>query len=624
MDFHIWNSMRFWIVGVLLLTISQSAFGQKDKPKIERQRAVSTEEDTPVTIQLTDLVVRDKDDWFYPLGFTLKVYPGENYTVVNSTVTPALNFSGRLKVRVTVNDGKHDSDPYDMDVDVKPVNDPPVITSQATLTTKENQAITLKESDLTITDPDNTKFTLTISGGANYAFSNQTITPAKDFTGQLTVPVAANDGKINSAPFNVLINVLPVNDVPKITGQSQLTTEKNKPVAIELSHLTVADSDNPYPTGFTLHISPPANNSYTVNGNVIHPSPNFEGTLSVPLRVNDGTDFSASYNFQITVRAGNNAPVITGQTPVSIKEDEVFTMTLFMLQVSDSDNAYPNGFTLKVSNGNNYTVNGTQITPAQNFTGKLIVRVVVNDGKNDSAPFDFEINVGSTNDSPIVTLEPEALIFQPGKGPVFLSELLQISDAENDSITQAEISFFPQFYIPGYDELKFQAGDIIKVNFDFQRGVLFFSGKAPIAEYITAIKGVQYNYLAGPESFIEGKKFSITVSDRFSTSAVVTREIRTKALDIDLDIPTGFTPNGDLSNDTWIIKPLKASEELNHAVVRVYNRHGQKMFETVGFDKAWDGKLNGEVLPCDSYFYTIDLGNNYIKSAIKGIVTILR
>src|SRR5687768_12499003 len=100
--------MRFWLILLALFSVSEVAFAQKDKPKIERSRPVSTDEEQAVTIQLTDLVVRDRDDWFYPIGFTLTVHPGENYTVTTNTVTPALNFSGKLKVKVTVNDGEYD------------------------------------------------------------------------------------------------------------------------------------------------------------------------------------------------------------------------------------------------------------------------------------------------------------------------------------------------------------------------------------------------------------------------------------------------------------------------------------------------------------------------------------
>lgn len=616
--------MRCWLFIFICFSFTGTSFGQKDKPKIQDQRPVSTDEDHAVTIQLIDLVVRDRDDWFYPFGFTLTVHPGENYTVSTHTVTPAPNFHGKLKVTVTVNDGEHDSNPYDLEVTVRPVNDAPIITAQVPLSTKQNQPLTIKVTDLTIIDPDDKQFTLNVAAGTNYSVSGPTITPSPNFTGLLTVNVTASDGKVNSAPFNLKVDVIPVNFIPKITGQASLATDESTPIVIQLSHLTVVDQDNPFPTGFTLHISPPANNTYSVSGNTVQPAVNFEGVLSVPIRVNDGKDFSEVYNLQITVRPGNNAPIITGQSPVSIKEDEVFTMLLSYLFVSDPDNTYPNGFTLKISNGTNYSVSNSQITPAKNFTGKLIVGVVVNDGTNDSAPFNFQINVGSTNDSPVITLEVDALIFQPGKGAVFITEAIQITDPENDSLTQAEIAFFPQFYTPGYDELRYTGSDILKTSFDLQRGILLFSGRAPISEYLKAIKAVQYNFVAGPEAFIDGKKFSIKVSDSFSTSEAATRGIRTKALNVDLDIPSGFTPNGDAANDTWVIKPLKASEELNAAVVRVYHRNGALLFEATGFEKAWDGRHNGEVLPCDSYFYTIDLGDNYVKTPIKGVVTILR
>src|SRR5687768_1425910 len=109
--------MRGWLC-VVLLFYTVSASGQGDKPRIEGQFPVSTNEDQAVTIRLTDLQVRDRDDWFYPFGFTLTVHPGDNYTVINQTVTPNTNFNGVLKVKVTVNDGENDSNPFQMDVTV--------------------------------------------------------------------------------------------------------------------------------------------------------------------------------------------------------------------------------------------------------------------------------------------------------------------------------------------------------------------------------------------------------------------------------------------------------------------------------------------------------------------------
>src|SRR5690348_6365323 len=95
----------FWILSMGLI-VRQNAFAQDDtrgnnRPKIKGQSEVTTDEEVPVTIQLTDLVVEDKDDWFYPLGFTMKLYEGDDYTFSGRTVTPDKDFEGTLEVRVT-------------------------------------------------------------------------------------------------------------------------------------------------------------------------------------------------------------------------------------------------------------------------------------------------------------------------------------------------------------------------------------------------------------------------------------------------------------------------------------------------------------------------------------------
>jgi gliding motility-associated-like protein len=91
-----------------------------------------------------------------------------------------------------------------------------------------------------------------------------------------------------------------------------------------------------------------------------------------------------------------------------------------------------------------------------------------------------------------------------------------------------------------------------------------------------------------------------------------------------LDIPNAFTPNDDHANDTWKITPLKDSNWFTTAVIRVYNNRGKLVYQSVGLDHAWDGRLNGDVLPPDVYFYTIEVDLPHAKSNYKGVVTILR
>jgi gliding motility-associated-like protein len=374
-----------------------------DAPQIIGQVPISVGESQPVTLTLSHLTVFDPDN-SYPTGFSMFVLAGANYSVSGTTVTPAANFSGALQVGVFVSDGSAMSAVYNVQILVNSVNDPPVITGQSSITSPEDQAFTVQLSHLTVSDPDNTypaDFTLQVLSGTNYTFSGNTVTPATNFNGTLTVQVSVNDGIINSAPFGLQVQITAVNDAPVITGQATLSTNEETSITLQLSNLTVTDPDNTYPTGFTMTAFSGSN--YTVSGLTVTPAVNFNGVLSVPVRVNDGAANSANFNLQITVNPVNDPPVITGQTALSTMEEQPVTIAFSNLTVTDVDDTYPTGFTISVQPGANYTASGATVTPANNFTGALSVNVVVNDGSSNSAPFVFTIQVNPSNDTPVIT-----------------------------------------------------------------------------------------------------------------------------------------------------------------------------------------------------------------------------
>lgn len=384
--------------GVFPLQITVNAVN--DPPVITGQRSLSTLEDTPLTLLLSDITVTDQDNT-YPSGFILKVLPGTNYLSAGNTITPSPNFNGTLTVNISVNDGTTDSAPFGIQITVGAVNDAPVIAGQQSLSTNEDQTIALGLTHFQVNDPDNTYptgFTLSVFSGENYTVSGTSVIPASGFSGMLTVPVQVNDGVANSNIFQTQIVVLPVNNVPIITGQQVVSTPEDVPVTIQLSQLTVFDSDHTFPSGFTLTIYPGTN--YSVSGTTITPSTDFTGTLNVTLTVSDGTSESAPFVFQIQVGDANDPPVIIGQTPLTTNEDQAVNITLAHVVVTDPDNTFPNGFTLEVSPGANFTVSGTTVTPAVNFAGVLSVPVRVSDGINNSPPFDFKIAVNQVNDPP--------------------------------------------------------------------------------------------------------------------------------------------------------------------------------------------------------------------------------
>ncbi|NNE56408.1 MAG: T9SS type B sorting domain-containing protein [Flavobacteriales bacterium] len=84
-----------------------------------------------------------------------------------------------------------------------------------------------------------------------------------------------------------------------------------------------------------------------------------------------------------------------------------------------------------------------------------------------------------------------------------------------------------------------------------------------------------------------------------------------------LFISTALTPNGDGSNDVWLIGGL---EYFPDAAVQVYNRWGQLLFESRGYSVAWDGTHNGNKVAVADYYFIIDHKEG--EAPITGTVTV--
>jgi gliding motility-associated-like protein len=343
----------------------------------------------------------------------------------------------------------------------------------------------------------------------------------------------------------------------------------------------------------------------------------------VAVRASDGEAASAAFNVQITVVP--SAPSITGQIPLSLLEDESIQLKLSDVTVKDPKNKFPTGFTLVIQEGNNYTFATTTVTPVKDFTGNLVVNVMVSDGQRNSAAYPLNLLVKPLNDAPtFINLEEEPIVFEPGEGPYQISETIEVFDPDNDSLTQVEIGFDLPTYRYGVDKLTIETSGKIAGTFNPDQGKIVLTGKASREQFTDVIRTLHYETLLNDEPLMESKKILIRGDDGKGFGDVVFREIKPYSIAINLDIPSAFTPNGDQSNDTWVIKALKHSEEYTRAVIRIYSRSGKLLFEAVGIKNEWDGTSGGQLLPSDSYFYTIDLGTQFLDSSLKGIVTILR
>ncbi len=114
----------------------------EDAPVIEGQSPLSTAEDTALPLSVEDLEVSDADG---PLmNPTLEVLAGDNYSVEDLDILPALDFNGVLEVGVRINDGSLDSEVFALRVEVTPVNDAPTVEAPDPLSTPEDTPLLIE------------------------------------------------------------------------------------------------------------------------------------------------------------------------------------------------------------------------------------------------------------------------------------------------------------------------------------------------------------------------------------------------------------------------------------------------------------------------------------------------
>ena len=109
--------------------------------------------------------------------------------------------------------------------------------------------------------------------------------------------------------------------------------------------------------------------------------------------------------------------------------------------------------------------------------------------------------------------------------------------------------------------------------------------------------------------------YSVVVTD--SLGCTLTRVVMVEPTIGCFFIAEAITPNGDGYNDEWIVGGL---EYFPAAEVRVFNRWGQQVFYSQGYQERWDGRYNNAPLPMADYYYVIEFAGD--KDPITGTVTL--
>jgi gliding motility-associated-like protein len=91
-------------------------------------------------------------------------------------------------------------------------------------------------------------------------------------------------------------------------------------------------------------------------------------------------------------------------------------------------------------------------------------------------------------------------------------------------------------------------------------------------------------------------------------------------------MPNAFTPNGDGINETF--GPDFKCDNPKYLLMRIFNRWGEKVYETNDLNGQWDGRYKNTMQPPGVYVYYVEfvgMQNNEEKTyKMMGSVTIIR
>ncbi|AXT19282.1 gliding motility-associated C-terminal domain-containing protein [Flavobacteriaceae bacterium AU392] len=135
-------------------------------------------------------------------------------------------------------------------------------------------------------------------------------------------------------------------------------------------------------------------------------------------------------------------------------------------------------------------------------------------------------------------------------------------------------------------------------------------------EYEFSLDGITWQSSPRFEN-LEFGEYMVFVRDLLNCNSLVSNTV------IIVDFPRFFTPNGDGTNDTWNIRGIS---EIPNSDIFIYDRYGKLLKQINPNGLGWDGTFNGEELPTNDYWFTIDFNepSDGVRKQFKAHFTLKR
>jgi gliding motility-associated-like protein len=112
----------------------------------------------------------------------------------------------------------------------------------------------------------------------------------------------------------------------------------------------------------------------------------------------------------------------------------------------------------------------------------------------------------------------------------------------------------------------------------------------------------------------------LTAYNEIGCDSTICREVESIIVPV-VGVPNAFTPNSRDENSVVYVRGFG----IGKMQFIIWNRWGQKVFETNNRFQGWDGKVKGVVQPMDVYAYTLSIEfTDGTKTTMKGDITLIR
>jgi len=461
-------------------------------------------------------------------------------------------------------------------------------------------------SDMTICS--GTNLTLNGSGGQSYNWSpstglinptNYTTTFTITASGTYNYTLTASSGSCTPSTDGIMITVNP-NPLPTLSGFSNATVCLGNSTSITV-------------TGATSYTWSPSKGLNTVTGQTVIASPTVSTPYSVTGSDNNGCNRTSTVLISVSV---NPLPTLI-VSPASIT---LCTGNSTMLSAIGTSAATPISYLWQPGTGlSNPAVPVVTASPTATMSYTVT-------GTDQNGCYKMATTNISLVSLPIISVSGNETICSGNRATLTASGATTYTwlpvtvPANGQTVTTSPISSTITYTVTGKD----QNGCTNTANIEITPSAIIATSDNATIDYgqtvVVSISGNGTKYSWTPSTSLSCNSCSSTIASPTVTTGyqiIVTNDNGCSVIDSvivyvikncggDIFIPDAFSPNGDTYNDVLYLKS-KSERCILYVTFEIFDRWGNKVFETSDPNQGWDGTYKGRKMEPAVFVYALQV-----------------